>query len=166
MRDRPAVEVQRGVRASERGAIEALLAATGFFNAEELSVAMELVDERLTHGEASHYRFLVATVDGEVGGYACWGVIPGTVESADLYWIAVHPGCQRRGVGRALLAEAEAWMAAAGRPRVYIETATREQYAPTRAFYLGCGYELAAELTDYYAPGDGKAIFVKVLRRP
>lgn len=162
---RSQVAVRRGVRAEERGAIETLLAATGFFNPEELAVAMELVDNRLAHREESHYRFLVAAVAGEVAGYACWGVIPGTVESADLYWIAVHPRFQRHGVGRALLAEAEAWMAAVGRPRVYIETATRPQYAPTRAFYLGCGYDLAAELPDYYAPGDGKAIFVKVLAR-
>ena len=98
-----------------------------------------------------------------MAGYGCWGPIPGTVASADLYWLAVHPDRQRLGIGRALLAGAEAWMAAEGRPRVYIETATRAQYAPTRAFYLGCGYTLAAELTDYYAPGDGKAIFLKVL---
>ena len=160
------VHVRRDVSPHERGAIAELLAATGFFNPEELEVALELIDERLAHGEASHYRFLVAEAGGRVAGYACWGVIPGTQESADLYWIAVHPDSQRLGVGRALLAAAEAWMAEAQRPRVYIETATRPQYAPTRAFYLGCGYTLAAELPDYYAPGDGKAIFVKVLPRP
>ena len=54
-------------------------------------------------------------------------------------------------------------MAAAGRTRVYVETSTRPQYLPTRAFYLACGYELAAELVDFYAPGDGKAVFLKVL---
>jgi ribosomal protein S18 acetylase RimI-like enzyme len=164
MTSRPAtVHVRRGLSAAERPAIAELLAATGFFNHEELAVALELVDDRLAHGADSHYRFLVAEVGDVVAGYACWGVIPGTVESADLYWIAVHPERQRLGVGRALLAAAETWMFEAGRPRVYIETATRPQYAPTRAFYLGCGYTLAAELTDYYAPGDGKAIFLKVL---
>ena len=39
------------------------------------------------------------------------------------------------------------------------------QYAPTRAFYLRCGYEIAAELPDFYEPGDGKVIFVKTLPR-
>jgi len=109
---------------------------------------MELVDDRLAHGEASHYRFLVLEDGGEVLGYACWGPIPGTVAWADLYWIAVHPGSQGKGLGRT---------------RVYLETSTRAQYEPTRAFYLRCAYQIVAELPDFYAPGDGKAIFLKVL---
>ena len=40
--------------------------ATGFFNSEELSVALELVNERLAEGEGSHYRFLVAEDGGHV----------------------------------------------------------------------------------------------------
>jgi hypothetical protein len=50
-----------------------------------------------------------------------------------------------------------------GRTRVYLETSTRAQYEPTRAFYLRCGYQIVAELPDFYAAGDGKAIFLKVL---
>jgi len=155
--------VRRELRPADRESVCALLDSTGFFNREELEVAMELVDDRLIHGEASHYRFLVAELDGSVVGYACWGPILGTVESADLYWIAVDKRIQGRGLGRALLAEAENWMAAAGRPRVYLETAGRAQYEPTRAFYLACGYTIAAELEDFYAPGDAKVIFLRVL---
>ncbi len=153
----------RGLELGDREPIEELVRRTGFFNAEEVDVAMELVDDRLAHGAASHYRFLVGEVDGRVAGYACWGPIPGTLESADLYWIVVHPREQGRGVGAALLRAAEEQMAEAGRPRVYVETATRPQYAGTRGFYLSCGYRLAAELPDFYAPGDGKAVFLKVL---
>ena len=108
--------VRRELRPADREAVRTLLDGTGFFNREELEVAMELVDDRLAHGEASHYRFLVAELDGTVVGYACWGPILGTAESADLYWIAVDRRTQGRGVGRALLAEAESWMAASGRP--------------------------------------------------
>ena len=49
------------------------------------------------------------------------------------------------------------------RRRIYVETSTRPQYEPTRGFYRSRGYRLTAELPDYYAPGDGKATFVKVL---
>lgn len=160
------VTVRRELHRQDRGPLAEALRATGFFNQEELAVALELVDDRLAQGEASHYRFLVAEVAGAVAGYACWGPIPGTQESADLYWIAVHPNHQGQGVGRALLAAAETWMLQEDRRRCWIETATRAQYAPTRAFYQACGYVLAAELPDYYAPGDGKAIFIKVLRSP
>ncbi|MEW5877487.1 MAG: GNAT family N-acetyltransferase [Acidobacteriota bacterium] len=160
------MRLRRELSPADREAIASLLAATGFFNPEEMAVALELVDERLSQGPESHYRFLVAEEAGQVLGYACWGPIPGTRFSADLYWIAVNPNAQGQGVGRALLAATEAWMAEQGRFRVYVETSTRPQYAPTRAFYLACGYQLAAELPDFYAPGDGKAIFLKLLTAP
>jgi ribosomal protein S18 acetylase RimI-like enzyme len=158
-----ATVIRRTLRANDRGPIERLLGSTGFFNPEELEVAMELVDDRLLEGEQSHYRFLVAEHGSRVAGYACWGPIPGTRESVDLYWIAVDPAFQGRGVGRELLTAAERWIAEAGRRRVWVETAGRPQYRPTRDFYLACGYRVAAELEGYYAPGDDKVVFLKVL---
>jgi D-alanine-D-alanine ligase len=157
------VSIRRGLEPADREPVAELIHATGFFNPEEVDIALELVDDRLAHGEESHYKFLVGDVDGRVAGYACWGPILGTQASADLYWIAVHPEMQGKGAGAALLVAAEEWMAAAGRTRVYVETSTRAQYIPTRRFYLACGYDLTAELADYYAPGDGKALFLKVL---
>src|SRR6185436_10454606 len=124
---------------------------------------LELADDRIEQGETSHYRFSVGEIDGRLAGYACWGTIDGTRESVDLYWIAVHPDFQNQGVGAVLLEDAEAWIAASGRRRVYVETSTRAQYESTRAFYRARGYTLSAELEDFYAPGDGKAMFVKVL---
>jgi GNAT superfamily N-acetyltransferase len=155
--------IRRGLNLSDREPLEKLIRATEFFNPEEIEVALELVDDRLANGEASHYRFLVAELEGQVVGYACWGPIPGTVASADLYWIVIHPQFQGKKIGAALLQDAEKWMASAGRTRVYVETSTRPQYLPTRAFYAACGYQLAVELADFYAPGDGKAVFLKVL---
>jgi D-alanine-D-alanine ligase len=157
------LHLRRDLEGADRPVIEALIQATRFFNPEEVGVALELVDDRLAQGEASHYRFLVAEMDGRVGGYACWGPIPGTLAAADLYWIVVHPELQGRKVGAALLQAAEEWIANEGRGRVYVETSTRPQYQPTRAFYAACGYEPAAELADFYAPGDGKAVLLKVL---
>ena len=157
------MEIRTDLRRQDRAPLEAMLHATGFFNPQEIEVAMELVDDRLAHGEKSHYRFLVLEEGGAVLGYACWGPIPGTLASADLYWIAVDPSKQGRGLGRSLLEASEAGMCHEGRLRVYLETSTRPQYQPTRAFYLRCGYHIAAELPDFYAPGDGKAIFLKVL---
>jgi len=157
------VLVSREIAARDRNAIESLLEATGFFNAEELAVAMELVDARLDEGPESHYRFLVAKDGGAAIGYACWGAILGTAASVDLYWIAVHPRWQGKGVGKALLAAAEAWIAESGRSRVYVETSGRALYEPTRAFYLASGYAVAAVIDDFYGPGDSKYMFVKVL---
>ena len=157
------LHLRRHLDPEDRAVIETLVRATAFFNPEEIEVALELVDDRLANGEASHYRFLVAEMNGRVAGYACWGPIPGTVASADLYWIVVHPEFQGRRIGAALLQAAEEWMASAGRARVYVETSTRPQYLPTRAFYAACGYGQVAELADFYAPGEGKAVLLKML---
>jgi D-alanine-D-alanine ligase len=162
----PPVSVRRSLESEDRAPLEKLIRETSFFNPEEIEVALELIDDRLSQGDESHYRFLVAETDGNDGniaGYACWGPIPGTLASADLYWIVVDPRHQGKGIGAALLKDAEDWMASVGRTRVYVETSTRAQYDGTRRFYFACGYELAAELADFYGPGDGKAMFLKVL---
>ncbi len=144
-----------------------MVRATGFFSNDEIGIAAELIDDRIANAGDSHYQFLFAdTMEGRLMGYACFGRIAGTEQSFDLYWIVVHPDHQRGGVGRRLLAECErliAQHATGGAVRIYIETSSRDQYEPTRAFYLRCGYRIDAELEDFYAPGDSKVIFVKAI---
>ncbi len=96
-------------------------------------------------------------------GYACYGPIACTIGSFDLYWIAVHPSQQCRGLGRLLMQAAEERIAAAGGRHIYVETSSREQYHPTRTFYEAHGYREVATLPDFYAPGDGKVVYQKVV---
>jgi len=145
-------------------AVRRLVAATGMFSAEEIEIAGELVEETLQRGAKSGYEFVIATAAGQFVGYACFGRIPGTQSSFDLYWIAVEPGLQRSGLGQQLLARSEARVCALGGGRMYVDTSGRAQYEPTRRFYRAAGYAVAAELADFYAPGDAKVIFVKPLR--
>ena len=98
-----------------------------------------------------------------VAGYACFGPIACTTASYDLFWIAVHPDFQGRGLGRRLLSQAERLIREAGGRRIYVETSQRAQYDSTRAFYESTGYRLESVLPDFYAPGDGKAVYCKVL---
>jgi ribosomal protein S18 acetylase RimI-like enzyme len=100
---------------------------------------------------------------GRLAGYACFGPVPATASSYDLYWIAVHPDFQGRGLGGRLLQEAERRIKASGGGRIYVDTSQRVQYASTRAFYESCGYLLETVLKDFYAVGDGKAIYCKSL---
>ena len=150
-------------RPEDREAAGRLVRATGFFSEEEIGIAVELVGERLEKGEASGYHFLFAEGEGRFLGYACFGPIPGSAHSFDLYWIVVDPGEQGRGLGRRLLEDAERIMAGRGARRIYADTSSRPQYDPTRSFYLACGYRREAFLEDFYAPGDGKVVFVKRL---
>ena len=151
------------VRPEDGGHVRKIVASTGFFNPSEIEVAVELVEERLTRGPASGYEFVLLERNGEVLGYACYGHIAGTAASFDLYWIAVDHSNRRRGLGQVLMAQTERLIGQAGGSRVYIETSRRAQYAPTRRFYERSGYRAEAILEDFYAPGDDKAIYVKVL---
>jgi len=145
--------------------VRKLVEVTGFFHQGEIEVAVELVRERLEKGDASGYHFVIAEHYGRLIGYTCYGPIPCTQSSYDIYWIAVHPDYQGRGVGRRLLKETERRIKSGNGLRVYVDTSQRVQYASTRTFYERCGYLMESLLPDFYAQGDGKVIYCKQLIR-
>jgi GNAT superfamily N-acetyltransferase len=160
--------VQLGFRTSvtesDRKAVRDITASTGFFYDEEVDTAVELVDDRLLKGPKCGYHFLFAEQDGRTVGYTSFGPIACTKESYDLYWIVVAGDYRGKGLGTRLLARSEDSIFSLGGRRVYIETSARPLYEPTRAFYLARGYSVEAEMRDFYAPGDAKVVYVKVLR--
>ncbi|MEW6669224.1 MAG: GNAT family N-acetyltransferase [Thermodesulfobacteriota bacterium] len=144
-------------------AVRSIVSSSGFFSESEIEVAVELVEERLSKGLPSGYHFLFAEDGKRMLGYACYGPIPCTSASWDLYWIAVQPELRGRGTGRRILELVERKIGKMGGKRVYVDTSSREIYRPTLAFYARCGYRQEAVLKDFYAPGDNKVLFLKVL---
>lgn len=152
------------VRDDDRETVREIVEATGYFTASEIPVAVELVQENLAKGAAaSGYFFIFAEQGAKTAGYICYGPIPCTGSSYNLYWLAVHPDVQGRGIGKALMREAEIRIGRAGGTRVYIDTSYKAQYEDTRGFYQSLGYELDALLRDFYASGDDKVIYRKIL---
>jgi GNAT superfamily N-acetyltransferase len=151
------------LRPGDEERVRAVVASSGFFSPAEEEIAVELVQEARARGAASGYLFLFLELGGRTVSYTCYGPIAGTQSSFDLYWIATDESQRGRGLGRAVLEATERRIAALGGRRVYAETSSRAQYAPTHRFYEGCGYRLGAELEDFYAPGDGKLVYCKVL---
>lgn len=86
--------------------------------------------------------------------------------AAELYLMAVHPDWHRSGAGRAMVAAAEADLAADGVRFLQVKTlgATHphEGYGRTREFYLGCGFTPLEELPDLW-PGNPCLLLVKRL---
>lgn len=154
------------LRPAHRKALADLLRIVEVFREDEAAVALELIDAVLHRPHHPDYTFLVAEADGETAGYACWGPTPCTQGTFDLYWIAVHPRFQGRGIARNLLQAAEEDMAARGGRLSVIETSSLPRYEPARRFYRRAGYEEAARLPDFYAPHDHKVVFLKRLSRP
>lgn len=139
-----------------------ITAKVGIFNPTELSCVDELWNTYQDSGEASGYAFLVYRQDGaRAQGYVCFGPHPLTQGTYDLYWIAVDPALQGRGVGRALLSRAEAEVRARRGRLMLIETSATADYAPARRLYTACDFRLEATIHDFYAPGDHLLIFAK-----
>jgi D-alanine-D-alanine ligase len=143
--------------------IKGLVESSTFFCSEELQIAVELVQERLAKGICSGYHFLFSEQAGAVIGYACFGPIPGTRDSHDLYWIAVKNDQRGFGLGKVILKRVEQKVTTLGGKKIYVETSSRNQYKPTQAFYTKCGYKKEAVFKDFYSPGDDKIVYVKTL---
>ncbi len=161
---RSALRTRTRPRAADLPVLRRLVEATAVFHAEEIEIAVELLEERLRHGAKSGYEFIFAERAGELLGYCAWGAVPLTKRSYDLYWIAVAPQAQGLGIGRLLMRLAELEVTELGGGRLYIETSSRAAYVRTRRFYRAAGYRQAARLPDFYARGDDKVVFCKVIR--
>ena len=156
--------LERARRAEVRGILE----RSGAFAADEVAVALELFDESFPAdaGDAPapepDYEFVGAyDADGALRGYACWGASPGTERTYDLYWIAVDPGAQGAGGGTLLLAEVERRLAGRRARMLVVETSSRPEYEGARGFYARRGYQEAARVREFYAPGDDRIILTK-----
>ena len=161
--ERPQFTYRSRARPSDLTALRQLVAATAVFYPEELAIAAELLEERLTGGAKSGYSFFFADSGSELVGYCAWGPVPLTRASYDLYWIVVAPQWQGAGVGRRLMELVEEAVAQRGGGGLYIETSSRPAYTRTRRFYRHAGYRKIARLPDFYAPGDHKIVFCKTL---
>ena len=151
----------RPVGRAHRARLEALTRATGLFREEEVATAVELLDDSLAGDD--DYRFVGAFDGTGLVGYACWGPTPGTAATNDLYWIVVDPARQRGGIGSQLLNAVEERLRASRQRLVVVETSSRADYEPTRAFYARRGYTRAATIPGYYAPGDDLVVYTKDL---
>lgn len=153
-----------GLRVGDRARLAELLVDTGAFHADEVDVALALFD--LTHGGSASgahaasvdYEFVGAFDGDQLVGYACFGATPATEGTYDLYWLAVDPLAQGRGVGRALIREVETKLTGRGGRLLVVETSSRPDYDGTRTFYARSGYVEAARVRDFYAPADDRIL--------
>lgn len=147
----------------DRPCVANILRNTREFKPFEVEVAQELIDCYLEDPAGSGYRILVAEMDSTIIGYICYGPTPMTEGTWDIYWMAVAPERQGRGIGSALMNSAEKEIAEARGRLSIIETSSTPLYEKTRRFHLRQGYQLICTIPDFYAPGDDKLILQKRL---
>lgn len=150
------------LNATDIHALRDLLISTEFFYDYEIQVAIELIETTLEKGEVSSgYHFIIAEDNEKILGFSCFGAAPCTQDSYDIYWIAVNKDMMNKGIGGHILSHTEENIYKSGGRHIWIETSSRAIYNPTREFYRKNGYEIKAELPDFYGPGDNKVIFLK-----
>jgi GNAT superfamily N-acetyltransferase len=157
------VSVSKGITQSDREGIEAILRSTEYFYEFEIQTALEIADDTLSKGKDAGYCWMKISDEDGLVAFANYGKNAFSTHSWDLYWIAVHQNSRHKRLGTLLLKAIEDDVRDEGGKILWIETSGRTLYASTEGFYKRNGYDLQASLKDFYAPGDPKQIYSKVL---
>ncbi len=152
-----------GLRDSDLPWLQRILESVGVFSFEEVQMALDVAQEALS-GEESGYNFILVEVGSRPVGFACFGPVPCTKGTFDLYWIAVHREFQSMGLGGELLDRVEKKALSMGAMRILVDTSSRPDYRAAHRLYRKAGYKLQGEIEDFYSPGDHKLIFSKELK--
>jgi ribosomal protein S18 acetylase RimI-like enzyme len=160
------MEIRKFLR-GDRDAISRILLDAGVFTEEEIACAMEMVQEPGRSDIPPEYESFCAVEKetGQILGFVCIGEAALAEGVYELYWIAVRPSAQRKGVASALLKFVEEYVAKDKCRMIVIETSSCGRYEPSRAFYRKHGYRQVAQVSDFYSVGDDKLIFTKKIRQ-
>lgn len=156
----------RALIQNDREKIKNILTDTNNFNDDEITIALELLDVYLNNPGQKDYEIFVDTNEedeNDLNGYVCIGPRPLTEGTYDLYWIAVNPKIQSRGVGSKLVLYIEEHIKRKGGYLVLIETSGKPSYEKERKFYEKSNYTKAVEIKDFYKRNDSLVIYSKYL---
>lgn len=158
------ISISKGISVIDRKSIEDILQSTGFFYDFEIEIALSLVDDTISYGtENCGYHWMKLIDENGMVAFANYVKNSFSVHSWDLYWIAVNQNSRHRNLGTLLLKAVEDDIRNSGGKILWLDTSGRPLYDPTENFYKKNGYTLQASLKDFYAPGDPKQIYSKIL---
>ena len=140
-------------------AVAAIMAGNALW--QRYGVTADSAARRLQRGLEAGATIVVAAVEGCIAGFV-WYVTEGAFQrSGYIMLFAVDPDVQGRGIGRMLLAHAEAALFAISSSIVLLVS---DFNTAAQRFYLRHGYTQVGALPDYVKPGVSELIYYK--RRP
>lgn len=149
----------RTLLSHDREPIVNILISTKFFSEEEVSIAKEILDIYIDDQNQKDYLMYVSEENDLVTGYVCIGKTPATVGTFDLYWIAVDPSIQGKGVGTQLFNYIKNQIKELAGNLIIAETSSTEKYISTQKFYEAKGFQLFTRIKNYYKPNDDLMIY-------
>ncbi len=161
-------EENRAIRpatAEDQSAILDLAVASGLFQEHEAGALAEMLADAFTGGLQDHHWIVMeqGAAASPLTGAACFAPEVMSDRVWNLYFIAVVPQDQGRGLGTALLTHVEETLRRQDARLLLIETSSLDSFERTRRFYLGNGYEEEARIRDFYRAGEDKVVFRKLL---
>ena len=151
---------------ADREKLRIILDDTNNFSEDEIKIALELIDVHINDKDQKDYEIFTDEDDdgtGNVRGYVCVGPRPLTTGTYDLYWIAVNPKVQSKGVGSGLIKFIEDYLRDKKGRLVLIETSGKASYEKERRFYEKNLYTELVNIKDFYNKGDSLVIYGKYL---
>ena len=152
----------RSTTPDDTTALIALADATGLFPPSALELLRQMLTDSLG-GNSDTESFWITDDDNGPVGVAYCEPERMTDRTWNLQLIAIHPDRQGQGRGTKLLRYVEQALTARRGRVLVVETSGLPEFDRTRAFYAKCGYEEEARIRDFYAKGDDKVVFRKVL---
>lgn len=154
----------RALVGRDREKLYSILVETQVFTREEIKVATELIDIVLRDPNQEDYKIdCMANNNDQAIGYVCYGPVPMTQGTFDLYWIVVDPRSQGQGIGSKLLHFLEGVVRERKGRMILIDTSSIPQYETTHKFYTRHGFQEVARVPDYYHAGNDRITFCKKL---
>lgn len=147
----------------DRSQIESILRRSNAFREEEILIGLELVDESIRPRPDTDYQWVIAEDSSHIVGFACFGPVPMTQGTFDLYWIAVAPEVRGSSVATQLDEAVEDRVRQTSGRWILAETSSTEPYTAARKFYAKRGYALVERIPDFYRDGDDRLTFGKRL---
>lgn len=148
----------RALRREDLADVRLVLDSTGLFPASMLD---EMVEPFLS-GDAPHV-WLVAIGEGQAHGFAYCEPERMTEGTYNLLAIAVSADRQRSGIGAELVRQVAKEVRKSDGRLLLVETSTDPDQDGARAFYLREGFDEEARIRDFYAPGQNKVVFWKMV---
>jgi len=142
-------------------AIMDALRLKGAFTSDDLLLASDCIKEKLENRQG--YEVKVAEFNGLAIGFICYSKIPSSDRSYELYWLAIHPAMQGKGLGTSLLVEAEKDIKAKGGKTVILDTTSKEGYSAARHLYEKSGYKLVSKIDRLYSEKEDHLTYRKDL---
>ncbi|MBD2182724.1 GNAT family N-acetyltransferase [Planktothrix sp. FACHB-1355] len=152
----------RSTTPDDTTALIALADATGLFPPSALELLRQMLTDSLA-GNSDTEPFWITDDDNGPVGVAYCEPERMTDRTWNLQLIAIHPDRQGQGRGTKLLRYVEQALTARRGRVLLVETSGMPEFDRTRAFYAKCGFEEEARIRDFYATGDDKVVFRKVL---